>query len=252
MTEDAGGNRRKVLAVAGGDRFDFLQGLVTNDVRPGMGLTWAALLTPQGKYLFDFFLLEDGDRILVDVARDQAAALAQRLGMYRLRADVQISDSGLGVARGTGAPPEGAHMDPRDPGMGWRLYGTDLPPEEPVDWDALRVAHMVPEAGRELIHGESYILEMGFERLNGVSFRKGCYVGQEVTARMKHKTELKKGLARLRLAGPVPEGSPVMRAGREIGRVHTVAGDRALAWLRFDRAGPGMESAGQAVEVEAR
>ena len=240
---------RRLLRIAGKDRFGFLQGLVTNDVRPGMGLTYAAMLTPQGKYLFDFFLLEEGDSILVDVAANRADALAQRLSMYRLRAEVEIAPDDRAVATGPGAPPEGALADPRHPGMGWRAYGTGLE-SVPADWDALRVEHMIPETGIELVENDSYILEMGFERLNGVDFKKGCYVGQEVTARMKHKTELKKGLARLALAGPVSPGTAVERDGREIGRVHTVSGGRALAWLRLDRAGEGMVAGGVAVRLE--
>lgn len=240
---------RRLLRIAGSDRFDFLQGLVTNDVRPGMGLAFAAMLTPQGKYLFDFFLLEEGESILIDVAASRAEALAQRLSMYRLRADVEISADDRSVATGPGDPPDGALTDPRHPGMGWRAYGGELE-SVPADWDALRVEYLIPETGIELVENDSYILEMGFERLNGVDFKKGCYVGQEVTARMKHKTALKKGLARVALAGAVAPGTPITREGREIGRVHTVAGRRALAWLRLDRAGEGMMADGVAVGLE--
>ena len=110
-----------------------------------------------------------------------------------------------------GEPPADAFADPRDPGLGWRAYGPDpavllagVEPLAPEAMDARRIALGVPETGIELIPDDSYILEMDFERLNGVDFRKGCYVGQEVTARMKHKTELRKGLARVRLDGPAP------------------------------------------------
>ncbi len=233
---------RTVLAITGADRVAFLQGLVTNDVtRPG--LTYAALLTPQGKYLADFFVVAQDDALLVDVASGHAAALAQRLSMYRLRADVQIAESGIVVARGLGAPPRGAHPDPRHPALGWRAYGTDLADEE-TDRDALRVAHVIPETGIELTP-ETYILEAGFERLGGVDFRKGCYVGQEVTARMKHKTELRKGLAQVRVDGPALPGTEITSDGKAVGMLHTRAGDLAIAWLRFDRAGGEMR-AGQA------
>jgi tRNA-modifying protein YgfZ len=225
---------RTVLAVTGKDRVTFLQGLVTNDVRRG-GLIWAALLTPQGKYIADFFLSDDADRILIDVAAPQAEMLAKRLSMYRLRADVQIAATDLIVSRGTGAAPDGARPDPRHSALGWRLIG-DRHCDQPADWDALRVAHLVPEWPQEL-GPDSYILEMGFDRLNGVDFRKGCYVGQEVTARMKHKTDLRKGLAQVTMTGAATPGTPILMAdGREAGLLGTVAGDRALAWLRFDRA----------------
>ena len=132
----------------------------------------------------------------MDVDTDAAATLIPRLNMYKLRAEVTISETDLIVSRGLNDAPEGAFADPRDANLGWRYYGAKDHNTDAVDWDALRVDHKIPEMGREL-DAESYILEMGFEGLNGVDFRKGCYVGQEVTARMKHKTELRKGLVRL-------------------------------------------------------
>lgn len=238
---------RVVLRVSGADRGKFLTGLLTRDV-PKTGLGYAALLTPQGKYLADFLTFADADALYLDVAATLAPALAQRLTMYRLRSDVAIADAGMHVTRGTTAPPDGAHGDPR-PGMGWRRYGGDGPGED-VDWNALRVEHLVPETGVELIPNESYILEMGFERLGGVDFRKGCYVGQEIVARMKHKTELRKGLARVRGTGLVP-GAEITSDGRAAGTIRTVAGDRALAYLRFDRT-DGMATEGGPVELDAR
>lgn len=225
---------RTVLKITGPDRLKFLHGLITRDV-PETGLGYGALLSPQGKYLADFFLWQEAEAVFLDVADFQAADLARRLGMYRLRSAVEIADSGLRASRGVGAMPMGAWPDPRGAALGWRAYGAEAG-EDGTDWNALRVVNGVPEAGHELIVGESYILEMGFERLNGVDFRKGCFVGQEIVARMKHKTELRKGLATLRLPGAL-EGTPLETEGKEAGRVHTVAGDLALAYLRFDRAG---------------
>ena len=114
-----------------------------------------------------------------------------------------------------------------------------------IDWDALRVAACVPETGIELIPNDTYILEAGFERLNGVDFKKGCYVGQEVTARMKHKTELRKGLALVSVEGSVPSGTEIQAGGRPVGRFFTQSSNRAIAYLRFDRA-VGEMSAGNA------
>ncbi|MFT7253095.1 MAG: folate-binding protein YgfZ [Paracoccaceae bacterium] len=227
---------RTVLKIAGADRETFLQGLVSRDLKPhGSGLSYAALLTPQGKYLADFFLLNCGEHILLDVKTDIAAAVARRLTMYRLRADVQIEDAELSVTRGLGVAPEGAFDDPRSPAFGWRAYG--LPGAEPtIDWDALRVAHCIPETGVELIADESYILELGFERLDGVDHRKGCYVGQEVTARMKHKTELRKGLVQVAIDGSAAVGAEITADGKTVGTLFTQSGGQALAYLRFDRA----------------
>ncbi len=245
MTAGIHATDRAVLRIAGPDARDFLQGLVTNDVqRLDEGPVYAALLTPQGKYLFDFFLLPDGPDVLLDVAADRAAALTQRLAMYRLRAKVAIAPTDLAVVVGTGALPEGAKADPRHPDLGWRACVTDpaaflagMPVLDPAALDAARVALLVPQSGIELRPDDSYILEMGFERLHGVDFRKGCYVGQEVTARMKHKTELRKGLARVRIDGAAPPpGAEILRDGAPVGTLFTTAGDQGLAYLRFDRA----------------
>ncbi len=229
---------RRVFALSGADVLPFLQGLVSNDVLPlakGPGLVWAALLTPQGKYLADFFVVNTGTALLLDIKEPLAAATIQRLSMYRLRADVQISPADLTVTRGLGAAPAGALSDPRHAGLGWRAYGlAGTAPE--IDWDAIRVAHVIPETGIELIPNESYILENGFERLNGVNFRKGCYVGQEVTARMKHKTELRKGLVQVAVEGAAPIGTPITAQGRAVGQLFTQSTGKALAYLRLDQA----------------
>jgi len=225
---------RTVLTVSGSDRAEFLQGLVTNDVKGlAEGLVYAALLTPQGKYLADFFLVPLEDAIGIDVDSGLAPGLAQRLSMYKLRADVQIAGSDLAVTRGTGPVPEGGFADPRHVDLGWRSYAGAA--GDGTDFDAIRVAHCIPETGVEL-GPDSYILECGFERLNGVDFRKGCYVGQEVTARMKHKTELRKGLATVTVEGDAAPGSEITRDGKPVGTLHTRVGNRAIAYLRFDRA----------------
>ena len=228
--------QRKVFRISGTDARKFLQNLITNDIkRLDTGSVYSALLTPQGKFIADFFLIPDGNDILMDVDTDAAATLIPRLYMYKLRADVTISETDLIVSRGLNDAPEGAVADPRDANIGWRYYGAEDHDTETVDWDALRVDHKIPEMGREL-DTESYILEMGFEGLNGVDFQKGCYVGQEVTARMKHKTELRKGLVRLVADADIPENADVMSNGKVIGRTHTSVGKRALAYLRYDRA----------------
>jgi tRNA-modifying protein YgfZ len=245
MTHGYHATDRAVLRVSGPDARDFLQGLVTNDVRRlDRGPLYAALLSPQGKYLFDFFLVPDGEDVLIDVKADRAAAMAQRLGMYKLRAKVAVEPTGLAVVVGLGEPPPGATPDPRDPELGWRAWVADpgrllagLAPLAPGELDAQRVALGVPETGIELRPDEAYILEMGFERLNGVDFRKGCYVGQEVTARMKHKAELRKGLARVRVEGTPPApGAEITGDGKAAGTLYSTAGGLGLAHLRFDRA----------------
>ena len=234
---------RALFRISGDDRIDFLQGLVSNDLkRLADGLVYAAFLSPQGKYLADFFLLEDGDGLILDVAEPLAAGLIQRLNMYKLRADVSITPLDAKVTRGLGDVPEGALADPRHSDLGWRCFNGSCP-DQSVDWPDLRVKLGIPESGIELIPNDSYILEMDFERLCGVDFRKGCYVGQEVTARMHHKTTLKKGLRRIRIKGQAPIGTEITSGGKPAGKLFTQSNGEALAYLRFDRIGPEMKAA---------
>ncbi|MEZ5685381.1 MAG: folate-binding protein [Paracoccaceae bacterium] len=246
---------RAIYEISGKDREHFLQGLVTNDVRKlAEGPVYAALLTPQGKYLADFFLVPWGETILLDIDATIAEATVKRLLMYKLRAEVAIAPSALQVYRGTGPAPEGALPDPRHPDLGWRLYG-ETAGDDGSEWDTLRVAHCIPETGIELTP-ETYILEAGFEALHGVDFRKGCYVGQEVTARMKHKTELRKGLARVEVSEVVPLGTPIeVQQGddwREIGTLYTQAQGKGLAHLRFDKAQGTLRAGEAAVSLPAQ
>lgn len=236
---------RQILAVGGEDRIEFLQGLVTNDTkRLQDGLVYAALLTPQGKYLADFFMVRAEDAVLIDVKAALAPALMQRLTMYKLRSKVTLEPREIPVWRGLDDPPEGALPDPRDASLGWRFYGELEAEPAGIDWDALRVAACVPESGVELIPDDSYILEAGFTRLNGVDFKKGCYVGQEVTARMHHKTELRKGLARVTVDGSAPVGSEIDADGKAAGTLYTQADGAGIAYLRFDRAKGEMQADG--------
>ncbi|PHQ70361.1 MAG: folate-binding protein YgfZ [Paracoccus sp.] len=229
---------RKIIRVTGEDRVEFLQGLVTNDVTRAP--CWAAMLTPQGKYLADFLIVPGDDALLLDVDAGLADDLIRRLSMYKLRSRVELQPTDMTVARGTGPVPDGAIADPRHDALGWRDYGQTG--DDGSDWDAIRVEHCIPETLIELIPNETFILEAGFERLHGVDFRKGCYVGQEVTARMKHKAELRKGLTTLRVEGEAPVGTQITRDGRAVGTLFTQSGGRGLAHVRFDRLGDGMEA----------
>jgi folate-binding protein YgfZ len=233
---------RRILLLTGADVRSFLQGLVTNDMKAlEKGLMYAAMLTPQGKYIADFFLAPWPDGVLLDVAESHADLLASRLAMYKLRADVTIAPASLHPHRGLGPCPEDGWPDPRHADLGWRAYRDAPQTEDDVDWTALRVALEIPETGIELTP-DTFILEAGFERLSGVDFRKGCYVGQEVTARMKHKTELRKGIARVAVSGPAEAGTEITADGKPVGTLLSRSGDRALAYLRFDRATGAMQA----------
>ena len=245
---------RRVLSVAGADAESFLQGLLTNDVaRAGADRAiYAALLSPQGKFLFDMLVLRPSPEVFwMDVAADQAAALSARLGLYKLRAAVTIEerrDLSVALFWGAGSAPdpvgEGVlFADPRDPALGWRWIAPAPEPAlaaaEPADLaahEALRIRLGVPKSGAELISGETFPLEADFERVHGVDFKKGCYVGQEVTARMRHKAVLKKGLRRLRVEGEAPApGAEIRSDGKPAGVLGASADGIALAILRLDR-----------------
>ena len=212
---------RAVLRIGGADARKFLQGLVTNDIDKAQGgaAVHTGLLSPQGKILFDFFAVPDGDGFLIDVAEDKAAELMKRLGFYRLRAAVEIAAApSLAVAAAWGGPPrlpEGAiaYADPRLPELGFRLLvpkatnAADLgcEPSGEVDYHALRIRLGVPEGGRDYAFGDAFPHEALFDQLNGVDFAKGCYVGQEVVSRMEHR-----GTARKRIV-PVAGDAPAAR-----------------------------------------
>lgn len=240
---------RRILKLTGADVETFLQGLITNDMTALTdGLLYAALLTPQGKYIADFFVCRDQDGVLLDVAAPFADDLIRRLSMYKLRADVQIAETELNVHRGTGTAPDDARPDPRHPDMGWRAYRPGAETDDGSDWDAIRVQNCIPETGIELTP-DTFILEAGFESLHGVDFRKGCYVGQEVTARMKHKTELRKGLRMVTITGAAPVGSQILSAGKLAGTLFTQSGGRAIAYLRLDRATGDMTANGAQIRL---
>ena len=242
---------RRVFRIGGPDAEGFLQGLITNDVAKAHdGLVYAALLTPQGKFIADFFLVRDDDTYLLDAPDFCADDLVRRLGMYKLRANVQIDPTELSVHRGLDVPPPDGFADPRHPELGWRAYRSQPATPVDVDWTAIRVTHCIPETGIELNDG-SYILEAGFEALNGVDFSKGCYVGQEVTARMKHKTELRKGLRRVAISGNAPIGTDITVDGKSVGQIFSQSGDTAIAYLRLDRVKPQMKAADARVSMIA-
>ena len=233
---------RVLISVSGPDAFKFLQSLVTNDLGDSENLLmYAALLTPQGKYLNDFFIIKKMDNtFLIDIFYQSAAHFIKRLNMYKLRSRVDVELTDGVVCVGGANTPNGAFFDPRDEKLGWRKYflGDDVPSEAvelPVNmYDKLRVELCIPETNVELLADKTFILEAGFERLSGVSFTKGCYVGQEVTARMRHKTELQKGFVKVRINGII-SGScmEIMSEEKVAGILFTRHENLAIAYLKF-------------------
>jgi hypothetical protein len=243
MTQTAALPARGVIEIGGEDRVTFLQGLVSNDVAaaaPGRAV-WTALLTPQGKWLADFFILTEGQRLLLDCERAQVAMLLPRLSRFRLRSKVTIAardDFSVFVA--WDGPPPGATVaapDPRLPAAGWRLLAT-TPIEvnaTAVDWDLYRLRLGLPDGSADLEAEKSVLLEAGFDELSGVAWDKGCYMGQELTARTRYRGLVKRRLVPVMVDGPLPApGTPVLRNGAEVGTMRSGHGSLGLAVLRLE------------------
>ena len=257
---------RGVVKVSGDDARDFLNGLVTTDVtllRPGLG-RFGALLTPQGKITADFLITEapsgHGGGFLIDVPRALAQGLADKLGFYRLRAKVAVenlSDS-LGVlAAWDGEPaikPDLAFTDPRHGALGWRILvpvelaqkAVDLIGAEMLDssaYDAHRIASGVPRGGLDFSYGDAFPHETNMDRLHGVDFDKGCYVGQEVVSRMQHRGTARTRTVRIIVDGAAPEPGAVLLAGdKPVGTMGSASGDHGLALIRTDRAAAALDA----------
>jgi tRNA-modifying protein YgfZ len=235
---------RGVVRVSGPDAETFLNGLLTNDVtRAGpSAAVYAAMLTPQGKYLFDLFILQPEPQVFwLDVAR--APDFTRRLMMYRLRSKVVIEDlsAEYGVyaaLRGTEVP-EGAHsfVDPRLEGLGHRVMATRSQGAREQAYLAHCIALGVPNPATDLVVDKDFIMEGLFDELNGLDHHKGCYVGQEMTSRMKRRTSVKNKLCRIRFDGPPPAfETPIMADGWEVGRIRSCIDGIGIALIRFDRA----------------
>ena len=257
MTRIAPLPNRAVLAVTGSDRVTYLNGLVSNDVAeaaPGRAV-WAALLTAQGKYLADFFILAEEGRLLLDCDAAQVAMLAQRLLRYRLRADVAIEAAPFLVHaawEGEAAVPDViAAPDPRLPEAGWRLLSSRPLASNATadDWDTHRLALGLPDGLRDLDPEKTVLLEAGFDELSGVSWTKGCYMGQELTARTRYRGLLKRRLVPVRGQALPPRGTSITSAGREVGEMRSSRDGRGLALLRVDATDHALEAGGIGLTV---
>lgn len=260
---------RGVLSIGGEDAREFLQGLISNNIEKATEKTaiFAALLTPQGKYLFDFMIVQLGDRLLLETEASRLQTLNQRLSMYKLRAKVDITDvskeitvialpglegiAALGLSEEPGSATlldDGiVFVDPRLSGLGARallpsdsahvvLEAKGLNAVESADYHKLRLKLGIPEGSQDLAVDKATLLESGFEELNGVDFEKGCFVGQELTARMKYRALVKKRLMPFAFEGEPPASGTTVKAGdREIGEIRSADNGWGLALLRLDR-----------------
>lgn len=259
---------RGLLRVTGPDRVAFLQGIISNDVRkatPERAL-FSALLTPQGKFLHDFFILADDEGLWLEVEAERRQDLLRRLKIYKLRSKVTLEDfsENYAVAALLGddafvaldIPPEPGrarswqggilYVDPRLPALGARailpsegaeatLASAGFAPAAGDAYDAHRLALGVPDGSRDLTVEKSTLLESNYDELNGIAWDKGCYLGQELTARTKYRGLVKKRLVSAKVDGPLPEaGTPIRRDGREVGEIRSGRDGRAMALVRLD------------------
>jgi folate-binding protein YgfZ len=258
---------RGVFAVSGADRRGFLQGLVSNDVdKVGREQArYAALLTAQGKYLYDFMMIEFGEAIWLDAEAGRLSDLKGRLSIYRLRSKVALDErpdlavaavfgKGALAAMGFSEDPGAARpfasgvafVDSRLAALGVRcilpradircvLEGTGLPEDGFPAYDRLRLQLGVPDGSRDLVPEKSILLESGFDELNGVDWQKGCYIGQELTARTKYRGLIKKRLMPVEVDGPAPAPGTIVTAdGREVGEMRSSRDELGLALLRLE------------------
>lgn len=258
---------RDIVAIGGADNRTFLQGLVSQDmeqISPVLSV-YSALLTPQGKYLHDFFVAQSGDSLLVDCEAGRSADLIQRLSRFRLRADVQLeprTDLRVVAVLGAGAPEtlgistapgqtvalaDGlAFVDPRASALGCRVIGSPaaardwleqagIPEADFETYDALRISLEVPDGSRDMDVEKSTLLESNFDNLNGIDWEKGCYMGQELTARTKYRGLVKRKLAAFQAthAAQIP-GETVLMGDQKVGEIRSRSGDRLLISIRLD------------------
>lgn len=259
---------RGVLTVGGKDRKSFLQGLISNDIERVAAdrAIWAALLTPQGKYLHDFFVIEIGELLYLDCESERLMDLGKRLHRFKLRAEVELGigegfaiyalfgDGALGELNLSDEPGAAqslgkgvVYTDPRLSAAGARallpttdaeiaLASKGFSTGEANSYDALRLELGLSDGSRDLVIEKSTLLESNFDELHGVDWDKGCYMGQELTARTKYRGLVRKRLMPVRIDGPVPEmGTPVMAGGKEIGEMRSGFESRGMALIRLER-----------------
>ena len=260
---------RGVISVTGPDSQEFLQGLISNDITQvsASNAIYAALLTPQGKYLFDFFISEAGGELLVECEKARITELMKRLRMYKLRADANLADvsdeyavfaiwgdgvaqaAGLNETAGSAIETEGGtlYIDPRLESAGARAVFSVKKAENYLasiggtlgsssDYDLHRLKLGLPDSSRDMVIDKSILLESGFDELNGVDWNKGCYVGQELTARTKYRGLVKKRLVPVSIEGDAPEPGAIILAGeKNAGEMRSSNGTQGLALLRLEQ-----------------
>jgi folate-binding protein YgfZ len=267
---------RALISLSGEDRQAFLQGLVSNDVAkvtPTRAI-YAAFLTAQGKYLHDIFIAADGERLLIECEAARRADLLRRLSLYKLRSKVVLAeendlsvglyfgeDALVGLQLAAGEARAGVGMvlfvDPRLAALGARGYlPAEMLPVETgsrADYDRLRISLGVPDGSRDLPVEKAILLENGFDELNAIDWDKGCYMGQELTARTRYRGLVRKRLMPVTIEGPVPEfGAPLLLGDKEAGEMRSASGDIGLALVRLEAFGQGALTSGASRLIPAK
>lgn len=258
---------RVTVSVSGEGSWDFLQGLITIDLTKDLfELSYGALLSPQGKFLFDFFIFSPKtNEFIIDIDAEAKEDFLFRLSIYKLRLKLDIKEiktdlmiSKVELADWWSMP------DPRNSNLGFRNYSIKIGADqntvssellwEKDDYEHVRIKNCIPQFSKELITNETYILEANFVELSGVSFTKGCFVGQEVTARMRHKTELRKGIKVVTISSVTTQsslkfGAPIFSGGKKVGHLLSRSKNFAMAYLRFDKMKEQLKCDGLFVEI---
>ncbi len=234
---------RAVLKVAGEEAEGFLQNVVTSDMTDlaDGSATYAALLTPQGKLLFDFIVIKVPVGYLIDCSRSQQPQLTQRLTMYKLRSQVTIEavdDAKVFAAWGGDAPDAATvYADPRSDAMGWRAIGELTVNSDPSEYHAHRIGLGIADSDCDIGSGQIFPHEGNLDQLGGVSFSKGCFIGQEVVSRIEHRGTARTRFVIAKAAATLTPNADVTAGERSIGTIKSVAGKQGLALIRLDRAG---------------
>jgi len=243
---------RGVLEIQGEDKALFLQGLISNDINfvTAENAIYSTLLNPQGRFLYDFFITEKDGSYFLDCEAERLDTLIKKLSLYKLRSRVSLKPrpdlnvyavwgdkvaQSLDLKEERGNARQCIYMDPRLLELGARIIGEDSPNSTPEAYDLHRIKLGIPEGGRDLIPEKSILLEYGLDELNGISWTKGCYVGQELTARTKHVGQVRKRLFPVEIKGATPdEGTEILSSESPVGFIQSVRDSYGLALLRLE------------------
>lgn len=234
-------NNRNIISILGKDKEAFLQGLITNDINKlnSEGIIYALMLNPQGRFLYDFFLISHEDQILIDHESKFTQEIIAKLNLYKLRSDVQVNDlSGKYKVVSSDKPLcEYSYQDPRDERLGFRSYDSNYVGDESSRYDELMYEYTIPEPHKDMVRERSFPLEYGLDKFNAISFDKGCYMGQENTARTKHRGTVRKKLVKFTSAkeiSGIEVGAEIFSGDIKVGNFCSSMGNVGKMLIRID------------------